>query len=453
MDNVIFIKLLLSVVFGAILGLETETREIEYQGELKAKKLEKGRLGGFRTYTLISLLGGITGIFYLLKLESLVFVLFLGIFSFILVAYYLNVQLRQAFGLTTEIAILITFTLGFLTTSELVRFELLLGILMLIAFFLSQKRGIGKFISKFQHKEFIDIIKFGLISLLLLPILPNEKYTVSSLSPLLGNNIILSEEVSSLYLINPFEMWLIIVIISGINLLAYYLTKLIGANKGIIVTSVLGGFISSTSTLISFANKSKSSNLKEQVKLSGGAIIATSFSYIFAISIFAVINSTVLGSILSLTIPMLLSSFVIGIFIIIVKGRDDKSPIKDEDVKYEPFSVLPAIKFVLLIIIITFSVQVLQLLNINDSLIVFITAISGLTSSTPAIIALSNLYDSSVIDINILLSGFFLTVCVNFFAKSVYSKMMGSNAFFRYISLSLFAVILIGVIALFITIT
>ena len=164
MESEILVKILLSVLFGSILGLESETREIDQFGPAKAIKTEKTRIGGFRTYTLISLLGGISGLLFIQGFQIISTILFITIIGFLIVAYYMNVKFHEAFGLTTEIAAIITFIIGFLTTSGVLKLELTLVILVVMAFFLSQKRGFGKFIRKIDHREVIDVITFGIIA-------------------------------------------------------------------------------------------------------------------------------------------------------------------------------------------------------------------------------------------------------------------------------------------------
>src|SRR5258708_2368476 len=167
----LFIKILLTILFGAILGLETETRSRELDGEKHVKQQEKSRIGGVRTYTVLALFGGVAGILFTLGQFVIVYILFVAVILLIIAAYVLNVQIKHAFGLTTEIAVIITFTLGFLTTASLIPLWLILVILVLLTFFLSQKRGIGRLISKIQHKEVIDVIKFAMVAVVILPVL------------------------------------------------------------------------------------------------------------------------------------------------------------------------------------------------------------------------------------------------------------------------------------------
>ncbi|MDQ7021241.1 MAG: hypothetical protein Q9M91_05415 [Candidatus Dojkabacteria bacterium] len=92
----ILIRIILTIIFGAILGLESETREIANKGKIKAIKDEKSRLGGLRTYSVLSLFGGIAGLFYIKEIEILSYIMFTSVMVLIISAYIMNVQLKQA---------------------------------------------------------------------------------------------------------------------------------------------------------------------------------------------------------------------------------------------------------------------------------------------------------------------------------------------------------------------
>lgn len=450
-ESELFIKLLLTVVFGAILGLESETREIANIGIKNAKKAETQRLGGFRTYTLISLFGGLAGIFYALEAFTFAYILFATVVILIVSAYYLNVKIKKAFGLTTEIAIVMTFTLGFLTTSSLIRFEILLGILVLMAFFLSQKRGIGQLIHKVQHNELIDVIKFGLIALIVLPILPNQDYYLFDLLNFVGLENINNENLKSIYLANPFKIWTIVVLISGINLLSYFLSRMWGAKRGILLTSVFGGFFSSTSTLISFTSKVKQLDNQALIKkYAGGAILSTGVSFILAGFLFLITDLTLFKTVLPILLLMLATGIVVGLRFFV--GKDKKEEIGDNRVIYEPFSIVPAIKFVSLILVITLIIQFLQFWKLNEFLIIAVTALSGITGIDAPIIAISSLFNSETILLNVAVITFILTNTINLLAKAAYAKVLGNQEFFKYILIGLSLIALSSLVGLLLVI-
>ncbi len=391
MENELFFRILLTVVFGAILGLESETRLLEsYKKQKKSKKEnEKSTIGGVRTYTILALFGGVAGILFSTGESFLVYASFFGLIAFLVAAYIENVRIREAFGMTTEIAIMITFILGFLTTSGLVSIELILFILVILAFFLSQKRGVGVLLEKVTHTEIIDIFKFGVVALVILPILPNQVFFVRDLLLLFGieeGTVSISDDLLNISIINPFRIWIVVVIVSGINLGSYLASKLIGSDKSILLTSVLGGFISSTSTTVALATRSKKASKSTSKSLAGAAVISNAISLI-SILILLLIIAPQISNLVSLP---LLAMFVIGLLIGLLMLFNNSKTNHKIEIEYTPFSIGPAVKFVSIVVGLTILIQLLQLINIEE-LVLVVTALSGSLGLDAPTIAISEL--------------------------------------------------------------
>lgn len=429
------IRILLTVLFGAILGLETETRS------RTKKNSEPNKIGGLRTYTILSLVGGVSGLLYAANEYVLAYITFVGIGALVLAAYILNVQIHKAFGLTTEIAIIITYLIGFLTTSELIDIEVVLVILVLLAFFLSQKRGFGGLIEKINHQEIIDVLKFALVSIVVLPILPNKTYTILDAISTLGisNNVgNISSKILSINIINPFTIWFIVVLISGINLFGYILSRIIGTKKGIILTAIVGGFLSSTSTTVGLAIKSKGRSKKKSRLYAGSALIANAVSFI-AISILIALLSI---SLLNQLIPAILGMFTIGMFVGIVLVLVERDSAEEElKIDYEPFSILPAIKFVAVIVLLIIGIQLLQILD-GDILLLIATSASGIIGLDAPTIAVSQLLDAGRISTDLAIAMFLLTNTINFLTKIFFGFFEGSKHFAIALSIGLLVTLL-----------
>jgi uncharacterized membrane protein (DUF4010 family) len=86
----------------------------------------------------------------------------------------LNVQYNRAFGITSEIAVMVSVLVGFATTAGLLSLPLLAALIVILAFILSQKRGISQLTSKLEHQELEDVIKFAIVVIVVLPFLPNQ---------------------------------------------------------------------------------------------------------------------------------------------------------------------------------------------------------------------------------------------------------------------------------------
>lgn len=444
----ILIRLLVTIVFGAILGIESETREVANQGKDLKEKTEPQRLGGVRTYSVLALIGGISGIFYTSGAYPIVYMIFGAVILLVLAAYVMNVQIKKAFGLTTELAILITFLIGFLTTSSLIEISIVLVLLILLTFFLSQKRGFSVLIERINHVEITDLIKFGLVSVVVLPLLPNQTFTIQHILDLVNaRELITAPDILTISVINPFRVWSIVVVISGINLIGYLIGRLFGNRNSTLLTSIAGGLISSTSTTIAFAASAKT-NAKQpgaEYTYAGGTVIANAVSFVTILTFLALLNNQLLGKLIMPFSVMLVIGIIVGVIITL---RGNKSNITLQPSTQSNFSLLPAIKFVLLIVAITIAIQLINLIQ-NQAVTVIATALSGVIGMDPATIAISDLVRTETLSLQLGAVILLIANAVNFGAKFVYSYIYGTPRFARYVGLGL-VLTLIGSILIFI---
>jgi uncharacterized membrane protein (DUF4010 family) len=110
-----------------------------------------------------------------------------------------------------------------------------------VAVLLHLKPQMHSLAAKIGDRDFMAIMQFVLISLVILPVLPNRYY-----GPFL--------------VLNPFKIWLMVVLIVGISLGGYIIYKFLGARAGAWASGLLGGLISSTATTVSLARRSKQSS-------------------------------------------------------------------------------------------------------------------------------------------------------------------------------------------------
>jgi uncharacterized membrane protein (DUF4010 family) len=94
------------------------------------------------------------------------------------------------------------------------------------------------FVDRIGEGDLRAFVRFVLIALVILPLLPNRAYDIYGV-------------------VNPFEIWLMVVLIVGISLAAWVVYKLMGPRVGTVLAGVLGGFISSTATTVSSARRGR----------------------------------------------------------------------------------------------------------------------------------------------------------------------------------------------------
>jgi uncharacterized membrane protein (DUF4010 family) len=182
---------------------------------------------------------------------------------------------RGPTGVTTEIAGLVVFMVG--ATVMLGMGGLAVVVTGLTSVLLHWKRPLHRWVDRTGAEDFQAITRLVVIGLVILPVLPNEAYGPYDV-------------------VNPFKIWLMVVLIVGISLAAYAVQKLLGARTGTLLAGVLGGLISSTATTVSYSRLSKSGIADPTA---AAIVIMAASTVVFARVMFevAVVAPAVLGAV------------------------------------------------------------------------------------------------------------------------------------------------------------
>ena len=137
--------------------------------------------------------------------------------------------------MTTDVAALLVFLIGGLVWWEMK--ELAIALAVAVTMFLSLKETLHQWAHRIDREDIFAALKFAIITFIILPVLPNKAY-------------------GPFATFNPHEIWLIVVLISGIGFVGYILLKALGA-RGIGLVGLLGGMVSSTAVTLAFSRRSK----------------------------------------------------------------------------------------------------------------------------------------------------------------------------------------------------
>ena len=135
-------------------------------------------------------------------------------------------------GLTTEVAFLLAFSLG--AASVLGEMAAAAAIAVVAALLLSMKTRLHRWVAEIERLELEAILKLALISVVILPLLPDQGYGPGAT-------------------LNPYQLWWAVVIVAGLSFFGYAAIRLGGASLGILVTGLFGGLASSTSTTLALS--------------------------------------------------------------------------------------------------------------------------------------------------------------------------------------------------------
>jgi uncharacterized membrane protein (DUF4010 family) len=196
------------------------------------------RFAGARTFLLLGLIGGVAGILAWRELEVLAASLVLGGAALAVTAFALAARRGgpEAIDGTTEAAALAVLAVGLIAGLGEIRLAAAVGAVMVLV--LREKSAIHGFVRRLGDVELRAALQFAVLALVLLPILPEGPY-----GPLGG--------------IRPRELWIVVLLVSGLNFAAYLARRAIGETHGTIVAGMLGGLISSTAVSLSFARQSR----------------------------------------------------------------------------------------------------------------------------------------------------------------------------------------------------
>lgn len=193
-------------------------------------------------------------------------------------------------GTTTVSAVLVCYGLGVLCWLNELQLAAMLGIgATVLLYFKAELRGISQTLTR---RDLISILQFAVLSLIVLPLLPNKGYGPYGA-------------------LNPFQIWWMVVLISGLSLAGYAALRIAGQNRGTVLIGLLGGLVSSTATTLTFSRFSR------QNGTAGDAVMRMSVIVIVLANLVVVARLAVLVALLSIPTflqlaPILAAALITG---------------------------------------------------------------------------------------------------------------------------------------------
>ncbi|MFS8617565.1 MAG: MgtC/SapB family protein, partial [Solitalea sp.] len=207
-DN-LYLILGLSLALGMLVGIQREH--------------VNSRVAGIRTFPLITLTGTLSA---LLASDFGVWMVPAGVACIggllIVTNWQRTVQREGVGGLTTEMSIILMYLIGaYLVNGNQLLAVVLTGVVVVLLHF---KPALHQFVDKIGEKDLKAVMQFVLITLVILPVLPNE-------------------DMGPYQVLNPREIWWMVVLIVGISLIGYFFYKLLGGKLGVLAGGLLGGMV------------------------------------------------------------------------------------------------------------------------------------------------------------------------------------------------------------------
>lgn len=383
----------IALAIGLLIGLE--------RGWRARDRVEGMRVAGLRTYGLIGLLGGLSGILAQQVDAFLMGFVFLGLTSVLLVAYSKSLDKFEDFSITSIIASLITFTLGALTVFG--HITLASATAVVITSLLSFKPLLHGWVKKLEQHELNATLELLLISVVVLPILPNQGYGPWAV-------------------FNPYHIWWMVVLIAGISYLGYFAIKIGGNQHGPVLTGALGGLMSSTAVTLNLSKLSTQYLNMENV-LAAGILTACATMFARTLLLTWIMNPALFQTLLTALLIMTLFTYLVA-FLLWKTAHGFKT---DAEITLtNPFQLGMALKFAAFLVVIILLSKVLKD-YFGDMGTYFLAATSGLADVDPIIISMAQMSKDGM-DVDVAAKAILIAVSVNSGIKGVFSGVIGGRA-------------------------
>jgi len=260
-----------SLALGLLLGLERERTPT-------AK-------AGLRTFALTALLGTLLSL--LAEKTGSPWLLAAGLIGVgaLIIGAYIGDDQDQDPGTTTQAALMLCYGLGATVWYGYGTLAIMLAIVVTILLhYKLELEGMSRSLSR---QDLQSMLQFAVLSLVVLPVLPNQDYGPYDA-------------------LNPYQIWLMVVLISGISLAGYVALRFVGQRYGAPLLGFLGGLVSSTATTLVYARHARNSAMLNL------AVVVITLANLVVLVRLAVLGGVLAPAILPHLLPVLALGFVFG---------------------------------------------------------------------------------------------------------------------------------------------
>jgi uncharacterized membrane protein (DUF4010 family) len=405
------LRLLAALLMGGLIGAERE-RSAAAAGERQ--------FAGVRTFPLIALLGAgialVSG-----GVGAAVIVGFAGVAG-LAVASYLRTSGSDP-GTTTEVAALATYWIGVMAGvgALVVGGAVGIGVVALLA----TKERLEAFSRALSRDELSAVLGLAVITVIVLPILPDAPYGPWGVW-------------------NPRRLWFMVVLVCGLSFVAFVAMRLLGGARGLYLSGLLGGLVSSTAVTVAFATRSRTSPHATALA------VATGLASLVMLVRIAVLCAVVQPTLLPVVGPEIATVLVAGAVVVaLVARRVDRGAQQAEAAQVtNPFRLAEALKFTALYALVLLLVQASGT-YLGTPGITVTAALSGLTDVDAITLSLAGSSEETV-TAQIAAGGISIAMLANTLSKGAYAAWFGSRAYRGPAILMLSVVLVAGTIGLFV---
>lgn len=317
----------LALVVGLLIGTERGWQERTAQ--------EGSRVAGIRTFGLIGLLGGLWALLSRELGDVLLGMAFIAFAALMIFAYVQDTRIERSRSITTVVAALVTFALGALAVRGYQ--TVAASGAVVTAILLSLKPILHRWLQRLEAVELFAALKLLLMSVVLLPVLPDKGY-------------------GPWQALNPYEIWWMVVLIAGISFAGYVAMRLAGTGRGILLTGLFGGLVSSTAVALNLSRLARNRG-KLEALLASGILVAAATMFPRMLLAVAVVNRNL---VLPLLVPLGVMAVAVAAGALWYWRRRRAEVDQGEFPMRNPVELAPALEFGVLLAAIMFMARWFQ---------------------------------------------------------------------------------------------
>lgn len=381
----------LALVLGFVIGIQREMRT--HYNNYK-------EFGGSRTFAIISFIGYLSAFISGFS-QFFMIAAFLATGLIIIASNVISQINEKQRGMTTEFSALTAFLIGALLNFMEHKYVIFCAVVLLLILNLKDKiQELEKYIGK---DDLNAAVLFLAMTFVVLPVLPDKT-------------------IDDFGLFNPYNVWLMVVLIAGISFAGYITVRIFGSGKGIVLTGLLGGLVSSTVVTISLSRKAAANNEISQ-KAAVGIMLASTIMLVRATLIISIFNRALLDSLfLAFAVAFVISLGVVAFFYL----RSKQEEFKTMEIEYKnPFDLKEALILGLFFGLVIALVKLAKE-YVGDSGVYVVSFVSGISDVDAIILSLSDIAGRDI-DIRVASIGIAAAVITNNVTKFLIAYSIGTR--------------------------
>jgi len=379
-DYLLELRFVLALALGFLIGLERE-----HSGAARQSRV----FAGVRTFTLVSLFGFACALLHQLGIAFVVPLGLLVVGGLAALEYVAKMRENRV-GWTTEAAVLLTFAVGVLSLLAAPWVALALGIIGTLL--LSEKSRLEHLVETLDSTEFLAVLKFLIVTALILPIVPDQAFTR--------------------FAINPRKLWLIVVMVSAVGFAGYFLIKKLGTKFGWWLSGLAGGIVSSTAVSVA-AGRAAQKQPEQAGHALQAALLAGSVMYLRILALVGFLNAAFLPALW----------WKLGLLCVLGLGLAWRVPTEPHEPPrgavnslQNPFEILPALLFAVLFVVLMVTTRLVQD-HFGPSALLGLAGVVGVVDIDPFILSL---VQTNAEPARLLVAAILVAMMVNTLAKGIY---------------------------------